>query len=609
MRHLLLALLPTFCFAQEHARILDRTTTYTVFDDGSAEIQDTYKIRINTKEGGQRHGVYYDYFDKYRRITDIKVEIYSQKDERVKRLKRSDGYEFSFNQDYEITDAKILVINPDYQQYPYTLAVNSTVKLNGFLSLPSWTPRDAFNLAVDRAVLHVRRPASVSLKFREENITGKQETNKGMIVSSYEVSNLSHVERKFRYQDFFDAQSTVLVSPETFKYGNSKGSMANWTVFGEWFLDLNDKPFTLTAETMKFIDRLDKTDQHKLVRSVYQYMQDKTRYVSIQLGIGGYQSLPTEDVEKYGYGDCKALSTYMRNMLKYAGIPSNYVLVMAGRDERDIKADFPSNQFNHVFLAVPLERDTIMLECTSQTSPSDFTGTFTDDRNVLWIDKNRSKIIRSRVYDHHDNKKQSNVHIRLDTTGNAVAKFRVQNQGVFFDEIMIYQNAPADYIKDYNTKKFSYSDFAIGDFSYKQASRDVPLFDAEYTLSVRGMARVAGEKLVLPNIPTIPLNDFFSFDDVSSYASIRRGMTVVDDIEIDLPEGVWIYNKPERDVVESKFGTYTVTTEIDGSKLRVRREFTLYKGEYTRGDFTEFREFHRKLERIENRKLVLNGKT
>ena len=65
-------------------------------------------------------------------------------------------------------------------------------------------------------------------------------------------------------------------------------------------------------------------------------MQNNTRYISIQLGIGGWRPFEAAYVASKGYGDCKALSNYMYSLLKEAGILSYYTLVKAGAGEEDI---------------------------------------------------------------------------------------------------------------------------------------------------------------------------------------------------------------------------------------------------------------------------------
>jgi transglutaminase-like putative cysteine protease len=111
--------------------------------------------------------------------------------------------------------------------------------------------------------------------------------------------------------------------------------MATWDDFGKWVAVLNHGRDELPAKTKQEITALTsgmKTVEEK-TKVLYEFLQNKTRYVGIQLGIGGYQPFEASVVDETGYGDCKALSNYMVSMLKAVGIKANYCLINAGSNE------------------------------------------------------------------------------------------------------------------------------------------------------------------------------------------------------------------------------------------------------------------------------------
>ncbi|MEQ9660837.1 hypothetical protein, partial [Fulvivirga sp.] len=432
---------------------------------------------------------------------------------------------------------------------------------------------------------------------------------KGMQTRWYEVSKLDAQAKNKRYKDFYDEQPKVLVSPENFSLEGVEGSFASWKTFGNWFYNLNNNPFELSTETKVYLSSLDRSDKKELIKNIYHYMQDKTRYISIQLGIGGFKSLPTSEVDSYGFGDCKALTTYMKNMLSYTGINSNYILVKAGSDTPDIDKDFPSNQFNHVYLGIPLLSDTVFLECTSQSTPAFYTGKFTDDRYVLWIEKDRSKIIRSTIYDESENLKVNTAEIELNSDGNAKMNVKTTNEGIFYDEIMVYNSAQQDYIKKVNQAKFHHKDFSIDGFEYKQFTRDSICFTSFFDVSINGLGKIVGDRMILPVNMMTPLDELIDVNSAMKYASITRAFTVVDSVKIKLPKDRWIYNLPEAVNVESKFGSYSLDLSHESNYLIINRKVIFNKGDFTKDQFQEFEEYFNEIEKVDNKKLVVNSKT
>ena len=86
-----------------------------------------------------------------------------------------------------------------------------------------------------------------------------------------------------------DLVPLVFAVPEEFEYEKTRGSMRDWASYGAWQCGLLEGrarlPEALRAEVHRRTDGL-ATDREK-IRALYDYLGESTRYVSIQLGIGG----------------------------------------------------------------------------------------------------------------------------------------------------------------------------------------------------------------------------------------------------------------------------------------------------------------------------------
>jgi hypothetical protein len=147
-------------FSQEHIRILEHNTTYTIYDNASAEIEQHQRMEILSEEG-YKEAIYVGYYDKFTKVSEITVDVIDKQGNKVKRLKRNDGIEFGLSPSYEITDVTELTIDPKYKQYPFVLEINAKVKMDGFISMPTWVPRSQFHTAVHKSQLVIVRARQV----------------------------------------------------------------------------------------------------------------------------------------------------------------------------------------------------------------------------------------------------------------------------------------------------------------------------------------------------------------------------------------------------------------------------------------------------------------
>jgi transglutaminase-like putative cysteine protease len=110
----------------------------------------------------------------------------------------------------------------------------------------------------------------------------------------------------------------VLFAPAAFEIQGYKGEMNSWQEFGKFQYILNSKRDELPANIIQQVNELTAgaSDNAEKVKLLYAFLQKNTRYISVQLGLGGWQPIEASRVAQTGYGDCKALTNYMHSLLK-----------------------------------------------------------------------------------------------------------------------------------------------------------------------------------------------------------------------------------------------------------------------------------------------------
>ncbi|MEO9477474.1 MAG: DUF3857 domain-containing protein [Cyclobacteriaceae bacterium] len=586
-------------------------TLIEIEDEDRLSIKRFDRITINNEDGYQA-AVYRNGEDRFSKITSLKMTVFDKNGKKVKKLGKLDSREYSFNDQNEVNDTKMVVLSADYQHYPFTVEIESVTQSNkGFLTLPLWFPRSEFRMQVDMATLTIVKPASFEINRLEENLDKVLITLDGdNEIWTWQVSNLESIDSDMSIKQFYNEQPKVFLGPRKFVLDKNPGSFDSWESFGNWFLNLNDNDYQLLSETREFLDQTNGDSVRQAVYDIFNFMQSRTRYISIQLGIGGFQSLPTEFVDERGFGDCKALSNYLRSMLDYKGISSNFILVKAGNDVLDINTDIISNQFNHVFLAVPLADDTIYLECTNQMLPPNYLSTHTDDRDVLWIEKNNSKIIRSPIYDETANTVKTKCVIDMDRYGNASLKVDREKRGVFYDDIMFYKTVTEQQREQYLYSHFDFKDFIIDDFSYGERKDYEPAYMSKYEITANNLAREVSDKLLITVNMLPDIDSYFPYNNYTQFAEIKRGFTLEDRVTVTVPETFWLSKIPSIMPLEENFGSYECTIkDLENGSVEIRRKVVLKKGLYQSSDFSEFDDFIKKIKKADRTKLILESGT
>lgn len=338
-------------------------------------------------------------------------------------------------------------------------------------------------------------------------------------------------------------------------------------------------------------------------------MQQRTRYVGIQLGLGGYKPFPAETVDKLGYGDCKALSNYMKALLNCVGIKSIYTLAGAGTNKGITMPDFPTiNQNNHVILCVPVQKDTIWLECTSQTQPSGYLGTFTRDRRVLLITPKGGIFAKTPLLKAADNLQTRVANVKVNADGSAQTKVNTRFTGYQYDNVSNLFSISKEDQKKELLDDFNIPGLVIDSFNYDTKKERIP--EAVETISMNSpkYATKTGTRLFIPlNLlnqrKTSPAKiENRKMEVVQSYAFQDK-----DSIVFELPATYLIESAPRAKILTTEFGEYNTSVLIDKNKAIYVRSVKIKNGIWPKEKYQELVDFYNQMVINDKAKLVLKA--
>ena len=565
-------------------------------------ITDQYARRYETVQIG---------YDKDTKINSFSAEIYDAFGKKVKRLKDEDIDDVSAVSGGSLfEDNRRKILHFSHHTYPYTIVYKYIRTRKGLLGYPFWGFQNGFNTSVLSSTLKIVIPNNMKLKYKEYNLKNmvNKSKDKNNIIYTWSESNLIAKEFKELLPSIIEYLPLVNTSPYNFEMDSYLGYMDTWEGFGKWNYELNKGRDILSVESYKKIKELTKNakSDHEKAKILYEYMQNRTRYVSVQLGIGGWQTFPAEYVDENGFGDCKALSNYMYTMLKLIGIKSHYVLVSAGANQSDIITDFPSNQFNHAILCIPQEKDTIWLECTSQQQPFGYLGSFTDDRHVLLVDENGGKLVKTPAYGKNVNVQIRSAKIRIDGNGNALVNIKTDFKGLKYESREYEIEKSVKDQKKFLHRVYDLSGMKLKSFKYDVDKSEIPSITENVEMEIPKLASTSSKRMFLK------INLFSQLNHVPEKNAdrkipfeIRRAFTEIDSIRIKIPATYEVESLPSEKKYITKFGGYTTKVKVNGENIIYIRKLYVEKGIFPASDYQDFYNIRKKIKKADKAKLVL----
>ena len=590
------------------AVIRNHSVRFEIEDESSAFELDTFVVTIFNKDE-QRYGDLVLHYDNFIDIDDLDGRILDSKGEEIRDLDDKDIKDYSAFSDYSLyMDSRVRVAQLYYNKFPYTIEYTYRLNYIGYINWPSWHSRNTLD-PVELSKFEVLVPDNYKLRYWCNDKSVKPEILHEGKLYSWRAENLKELSYEAVGEDIEDVMTIVNIAPSDFEIEGYKGNMNSWKDFGLWVYNLFKGKDVLSQSAAKEINSiiLPGDNEKQKVLKLYKYLQSTTRYVSVTLGVGAWQPFDAMYVHDRSYGDCKALSNYMVSLLKVAGIAAYPVLINNGDHRLPLITEFPSNQFNHVIVCVPLEKDTTWLECTNQNILAGNIGWSNENRGALMITPGGGVIVNTPRSSSKQNMMQKKIEVTFSSNTaliNGIIKWDGDQQNSV--RSVAKKDVPKDREK-WILKSFEVPDVSIKDYSFYVADDSTNNVNLKLNLYLPKYATVSGSRIFFN--PNLMQRRSYVPDKVSERLSPIRFSYPYHDIDTiiyKIPQGYKVEAVPDEMNLSSSFGNFSSRTikDDDGNLLYVRSlEIKVY--EIPAENYNEYRNFLSEVVKTDRLQVVL----
>lgn len=548
------------------------------------------------------------YYNQFRKIGKIKAKLYDKDGKEIREIKKSEIIDHQAYDGFSIySDARVKYVDLSYGIFPYTIEYEYSLTHDGLMGFTTWTPQ-AYNTSIEQSSFRVSLPEVMSFNYKEEHIgeATTSYTKEGRQFHQWILQQRSVLLKEAYCPDDYQILPELIAVHEEFSVSGYKGSLKNWNTYGQFIYELNKGRGQLSAGMAAKVKEMTAkaTKPAEKAAILYDYLQEQMRYVSVQLGIGGWQTFDAQYVEKNKYGDCKALTYFMKAMLAEINIPAYPALVYAGNQKKEVEEDFTIPNFNHVILKIPLEQP-IWLECTSNHNPFGYLGSFTSDRQVLVVTPQGGQLEQTPPV--AQNERLGETTIILNEKGGAMIQSTTQFNGIPHERF----RSKAVYTSKEEQEKWFLEEqhfpaFTIEKLSF-DASDSTAISTCAYEITVSRYGTKAGKRLFVPLNKVNPFSINLSRDHTRLHPlELSKNINEEDQITFQLPTDYAIESLPKPVEIETDFGTYHAKAIASTDKrITYTRRLTIPKQTIAADQYQKLRLFFKNINKMDNTKVVL----
>jgi transglutaminase-like putative cysteine protease len=594
-------------FAQDFpAEILNYNISVEVSDTDRFSYIVYKKMKVNNSDA-KKYLTEKVFYNQITTVKKLEVKIIDNNGKLVRRIKKGEILDQT-SIEYLYEDERVKIIDPYHNRFPFYIEYEYTLESKSLFVLPSWYPRQYSDIPVWYSSYELSIPSEFEINYKFYNFEPNEDvTTEGSTKTfKWEIIFPDKIKESAGFSPKSWRMPRLEIVPKTFNFGGIEGGFRSWTQFGNWMSELIDGLDELPGSEITLVKELTDSLNTELEKTkvLYKYLQASTRYINVSIGIGGLKPYNAAYVCKNAYGDCKALTNYMKALLKAAGIESKYALVNGGENEIRVDTSFVNQQFNHVILCVPLEQDTVWLECTSQDCPFNYVSSFIENKYALICDFEKSKLVKTTLSGHKQNYVYGNTNIYIN--GDSIIAENNRRLGGVENEELRY------YINNYSHHDFEYwmpyispiEDGIVHDFNHSLKD-DEPIVNEFLKVDIHNQVIKYNEYLQIDPLYTyVDVNPkWYDYDPEEIF--ISHNCTYTDTVNYILPLDYRPESLPKTDSINSLFGEFIQECEFSENKIQLIKSLKMNQSIYGKDHFNDYLSFLSKVNKLESQKIVL----
>ena len=603
---------PEYAVSKINSQLLKGAEAVVRFEEAKYVIESPRKYSYHVSRAvtifstGSDQSVLRVFYNQYSRAEITHIALYDAMGNFIRKLKKSEIIDkAAFDGLSILTDNRLKYVSASGGQLPFTLEYAFQVDFSDTNYYPDWSPAD-YDISIEKATFTLDAPQELIIHTRVVNTDFEthNESLNGRKIISWTINKLPALTLEPYAPDILPR---VLFSPELFQVETYTGSMSDWKTFGEFIYTINKDREQLTPEMKAIVQNLTKdciTEEEK-IDTLYNWLQKNMRYVSIQLGIGGWQSFDAATVEKNKYGDCKALSTFMKGMLKETGIESHQVLIYWDENDKLHFDDFVSTGFNHMMLYVPSED--MWLECTSNDLPAGVIDVDEENKTVLLITPEGGKIATTPSAPLESNYTVTTDSIFLGDKIYLRGHIKMGGNNQLIARALNYYASPTEQ-REYFTENFRLS---LSKLDKLQIHVDENTFTStiDYNATLEHFGGLPGERY------SIPLNAVYPIDNICEAQVERKSdfiskanKTVSNNVIITLPSNYAVEFIPAPVTYSYNGNEYLISAEQTGNVIHVKHQRKEVPLRLTPLEYKDYCNYYSSIIKANARMIILKKK-